>query len=437
MQKKVPMYIIKNILLCLACLALHTAQAQDVPTPAPAQPEPILIVNATIHIGDGTTIEKGVLGFDKGKIVLLQAADSLNTSNYEFKNIIDATNQHIYPSLIACNTILGLNEIDAARPTRDYYETGDYNPNARSLIAYNTDSRITPTVRTNGILLAQIVPQGNIITGSSSVVQLDAWNWQDAAYKADEGIWLNFPSSFSYDWEAKATKPNKNFEAEITELNHYFDQARTYQETDQSASYNSRFAAMKGLFDRSQTLYINANNAKEIMAAVLFAQTQNLKLCLVGATECYKTIEILQKNKVSVMLNGTHSLPQTDDSDIKQPYKTPKILQDAGINYTITINDSWKIRNLPFEAGTAAAYGVTKEQALQAITLNAAKILGIDAQTGSLKVGKDANFFVSKGDALDMQTNQITQAYIQGRAISLRNKQTELYEKFKAKYEKN
>jgi imidazolonepropionase-like amidohydrolase len=181
------------------CIAVVNAGYAQQPVPAPVQNKPVLLSGGTLHIGNGRLIENGLIAFENGRITVVGNSDTLDKSRYE---ILDVAGKHIYPCFISPNTIIGLSEIEAARATNDYTEIGAMNPNVRAIIAYNTDSKVSPTVRTNGILMAQVVPQGGMITGQSSVVELDGWNWEDASYKTDEGIHVNWPGMIvlGYSW---------------------------------------------------------------------------------------------------------------------------------------------------------------------------------------------------------------------------------------------
>ena len=181
----------KHILLSLGLLTAITAAAQ-VPTPAPPQGRPILLMGGNLHVGNGTVVPNAAVAFDKGRITYAGAQNGFTQRKAGYE-IIDVEGQEMYPGLILPNTTLGLTEVESIRATVDEQEVGTMNPNVRSLIAYNTDSDIIPTVRTNGVLLAQITPRGGMLSGQSSIVQLDAWNWQDAAVRADDGLHLNWP----------------------------------------------------------------------------------------------------------------------------------------------------------------------------------------------------------------------------------------------------
>lgn len=398
-----------------------------------SQDKPIILVNATIHIGNGNVIEKGVLVFEKGKVV--QVGKQLETF-YKNGVSIDMTGKHIYPALIALNNIMGLNEIDAIRATRDYYETGNINPNLRSSIAYNTDSKILPTATFNGILYTQAVPQGGTISGTSSLLKVQAWNWEDALVKEDEGIHVNWPqmsaSPFSHE---NAEKQIERTERKILEIETFFEEAYQYHQQN-NKPFNARLAAMKQIFDGKQNLYIHAQEAKEIIASINFFKTHfpSIKLVLVGAAEAYQVIDFLKQQNIPVVLGNIHALPGTRAEDVDQPFKTPAQLAEAGITVALSREGSWETRNLPFLAGTAAAYGMNKEQALKAITLTPAEILGVADRIGSLEKGKDASLVVSDGDLLDMKSCVLRNAWIEGEEVELNNQQQQLAEKYKKKY---
>lgn len=357
-----------------------------------------------------------------------------NSDTYQ---MINASGKHIYPGFIAPITNLGLIEISAIRATLDDSEVGNMNPHIRSIIAYNTDRKVPNTLRTNGVLLAHITPQGGLISGQSSVVELDGWNWEDAAYKTNLAINMNWPGSqiSASPFALPAETQKENTLKALRELELYFAEAKTYSELSKPEVSNSRFNAMKGLFNGSKKLILNADNSKDIIAAVNFFKGMGITPVIAGATDAHLIAAFLKDNNVSVIINKPHSLPSKDDDDVYLPYKQAKILSDAGINFAISIDGYWQQRNLPFMAGTAAACGLTKEQALATITLNAAKILGIDKTVGSLEIGKDATLFISDGDALDMISNDVMQAFIRGKNIDLDNLHKQLFKRYSEKFE--
>jgi imidazolonepropionase-like amidohydrolase len=431
----------KKFLSIFICYSVFIAKAQDVIYPAKPNAGSYTITNAYLHIGNGQVIENGFITVNKSTIEAVGQMSALTSTP---KNAIDAKGKHVYPGLILPTSQLGIKEIggNAVRGSNDYFELGETNTNIRSIAAYNTDSKIIRTVLTNGILLAHIIPQGSFISGTSSVVQLDAWNYEDAAYSIDNGINLYMPSllprptggRFGGFTNAPQNDPVKEALEKIEAVKQMFREAKAYYNSS-NATPNLKFDAVKGLFSKKQKLFVHCNQVKQMLLAIDFVKEFDIEVVLVGASESFQIAKILKDNNVSVILSQQHSLPTLDDDDIDQPYKQATTLQKAGVLFCINDDDEQnRGRNLPFNAGTAAAYGLTKEEALQAITLNTAKILGIDSKTGSIEVGKDANIIISEGDVLDMRTSKITHAFIQGRQVSLDDKHKQLNERYKQKY---
>mgnify|MGYP001544389343 FL=1 len=427
---------IKLITLSIVCVFIGHAQQ----TPADKQSNPIAILGGTAHLGNGTVIQNSFIAFENG--ILQTISELTGTEDTSKMEVIDAQGQHIYPGFIVPNSTLGLIEIDAVRASDDDSEIGTWNPHIRSLIAYNAESKVVESMRPNGVLLAQITPRGGRISGTSSIVQLDAWNWEDAVLKTDDGIHLNWPSTFSRAraWSGGALnlKINPKYNGQTAEIDTYFNNAKANSNSTE-AELNLPFSAMKGLFDQSKTLFIHVNDEKGIVDAVEFSKSQALaKTVIVGGYKAYKLATYLKENNISVLLHRVHSRPNSDDHDYDLPYKMAHLLVNEGVTVALeTSGDMERMnsRNLPFYAGTTVAHGLTKAQALQLITLNTAKILGIDPLYGSLEVGKSATLFISSGDALDIRTNKLTNAFIDGRNISLESHQTKLWKRYSKKYE--
>jgi imidazolonepropionase-like amidohydrolase len=413
--------------------------AQDDVYPAKPYSGKIYVTNGNVHVGNGQVIENATIVIENGKIV--QVGQNISVPQGDAK-VIDAKGKQIYPGLILSVTDLGLKEIaESVRGSNDFHELGDLNPSIRSIVAYNTDSKIIGTLRANGILLAGVTPDGGTISGSSSVVQLDAWNWEDAAYKMDNAIHLNMPTfisrprRFGGRGQQEEVDPTKQALEKISEIKNFFRQAKAYLQETTHTETNLKFEAVKGLFDKKQKLFVHGDQVKQMLVAIDFVKEFGFDVVIVGGSESFLIADLLKQNNIAVILHEEHSLPAMEDDDVDQPYKTPAQLQKAGVLFALNDeHEESRFRNLMFNAGTAAAYGLTKEQALQAITLNAAKILGIDDRTGSLEVGKDANIVISDGDILDMRSSIISHAFIQGREVSLENKQTQLYQRYMTKY---
>ena len=419
--------------------------AQETVYPAPKQVGTTVIANATVHVGNGQVLNNASIEIRDGKIT--QVGTSITPT--AGATVVNAQGKHVYPGLILTSSNLGLVEIGSVRATSDVQELGELNPNIRSLIAYNTDSRVINTLRSNGILLANIVPEGGLLSGSSSVVQLDAWNWEDAAYKTDAGIHFRMPSLMARPRfggfgggggggpQQPPADPVKEGLEKVEMIKSFFSEAKAYHAEATHAQTNLKLEAVKGLFNKTQKLYVHANTVKQMLVAIDFVKDFGFDVVIVGGSDSWQIADLLKQNNISVILSQPHSLPTLEDDDVDQPFKTAAMLQKAGVTFTINDDDGQtRGRNLPFNAGTAAAYGLTKEQALQAITLNAAQILGVADKTGSIEVGKDANIIISEGDILDMRTSVVTDAFIQGRKIDLTDKHKLLNERYMKKYGK-
>jgi hypothetical protein len=412
--------------------SLQTGFGQQ--TPAPAQKETISITGVTAHIGDGTVVDNCTLIFTDGKITALGAGITPEG------RVINAAGKHVYPGFIAPGKSLGLIEVNAVRASDDQDEIGGMIPHVRSLIAYNAESKVVESMRPNGVLLGQVTPQGGTISGTSSIVQFDAWNWEDAAVKVDDGIHLNWPNTFRRGrrWlgEDRGYQPNKEYGEQVEEVLAFLRNARAYGK-GKAASVNPAFEASQGIFDGSKRLYVYAKDEKQIIDAITSLKQEGVqKLVLVGGYHAHRITDFLKKHDIPVLVNYTHTLPEFVDDDYDFTYKLPKLLVDAGLLVGIQNADAsnFQTRNLPFYAGQVVGQGLEKEKALQLISGNTAKILGIDELYGTLAVGKSATLFIAEGDALDMRGNQLSHAFIDGRELSLETHQTELWKRYMGKY---
>lgn len=427
---------INSLLIALFVCSLAVGQTRVVP--AEPQAKPILLRGGTAHIGNGTVIQNSLVGFSNGKLSLVADATTsrVDVSGYD---VVDISGKHVYPGFIMLNSRLGLEEVSSVDMSRDYAERGSVNPNVRTLIAYNTDSEVIPTFRFNGILMAQVVPSSGLVAGSSSVVQLDAWNWEDAAYLEDDGLHITWPRRQLPPrwWEGETDwRKNENYGSSIEVLDNLLKDAKSYAALSSRKASNLKLEAVVGLFNGSKGLYINTNNEKSIIESVTFAKKHGIKrVTLVGATGALNVSDFLAENDVSVILRPTHTQPRYPEGNYDEPYALPAQLMKKGV--TVALSHSGMLargRNLPFYAGTAAAFGASQEEALQMISSNPAKILGLDERLGTIEEGKDATLFVCEGDALDMRTNKLIHAFIGGREIQLDARQQWLYKKYADKY---
>ncbi|MGV8813210.1 MAG: amidohydrolase family protein [Gelidibacter sp.] len=425
-----------NLYIFIIALCTTFGFAQQ--TPASKQSKPIAITGATAHLGNGKVVENSLIIFKDGKLTTVSSGSQTDLSGME---VINAKGKHVYPGFIVPSSTLGLAEIDAIKASVDDSEMGEMNPHIRSIIAYNAESKLVESMRPNGVLLGQIVPKGGRISGTSSVVQFDAWNWEDATVKVNDGIYMNWPSSFSRGrwWlgEDAGLKINDKYSEQVAEVTSFFNETKAYAAGDK-ATVNLPYGATQGLFDGSKKLYINVNDEKGITDAIYFAKNNKVQhLVIVGGSESYKVADLFKEHNIPVIVQRVHSLPNQEDDDYDMPYKLASLLVKKGVLVALNANgdmERMSSRNLPFYAGTTVVYGLDKEEALKLITSNTAKILGIDKDYGTLEEGKSATLFISEGDALDMRTNQLTHAFIDGRLVSLETNQTELWNRYDEKY---
>ena len=432
----------KIILLLLTIFSLNLYS--QVPEPVSEQKDHIILFNGIIHDSRfGGYTQYGWVSFKDGKIDDVRKLDNQTVpAEYYDQNtiLIDLDGKHVYPGLILPNSKVGLEDISAVRATVDHTEIGDINSNIRSLIAYNTDSEIISTFRYNGILLSQVVPDGDLITGNSSIMMMEGWNWEDAAYKIDDGMHIKWPrKTFPPNrWTGSTEfRENPNYRNTIDMVHKFLIDSRAYYDLkDKVDGINLKLESMIDVFSGKKKVYIHANTREQIIESVQAFKRHGINnLVIVGANDAYYAIDFLKENNLPVLLNNLHRVPSRNHEDVDLPYKLPYLLHKEGILVGLTASGSLHSqRNLPFLAGTAAGYGLSKSDALKMITYNNAKILGIDNITGSLEVGKDANIIVSEGDILDMRSSKIEMAFIKGKKINLNGKQQILYDRFKRKY---
>jgi imidazolonepropionase-like amidohydrolase len=428
----------KNLIIIIASV-IWSGFAWSQQTPAPAHTGSFTIMNATAHLGNGEKIDNSIIIVEYGKITAV--ADATTVKIAPKGEQINASGMHVYPGIIAMNATLGLVEVDAVKASDDLREIGTFNPHIRSLIAYNAESKVVESMRPNGVLMAQIVPRGGRISGKSSVVQLDAWNWEDASLATDEGLHINWPSSFSRSgtwYEPGPIVPSKNYAEQIQELADFFNNSKAYNATEKAEGLNLKYKALNDATEGKQNVYFHVNGEKAIRDVLSFISTHSIKKpVIVGGREADRVASELVAMEIPVLAGRIHDLPSREDEDYDLPYRFPKVLADAGVLVALENSGSMErhqSRNFPFYAGTVAGYGMDMEQALSLITLNPAKILGIHDKYGSLEVGKQATLFISRGNALEMMGNQLTHAFIDGREISLNTHQTQLYERYMNKF---
>ncbi|MEY4571297.1 MAG: hypothetical protein RLZ10_490 [Bacteroidota bacterium] len=410
-----------------------------------AQPKKILLLDGFLHVGNGDTIDHAFIGINNGIII---EVGNLYVNNYkksDWDTIINLEGKQIYPGFVATNSTLGLTEIDAVRATRDYNETGSFNPHVRSQIAFNVESKVVSTVFTNGVLMCQATPRGGIISGTSSVMALQGWNWEDATIYANDGIHVNWPSSLQGGgwWAEPAPKKlNENYTNDKKEIESFFLLAQAYSNAkNQEKQFDQRLDAMTDCFNGTKRVYFHADEMQQIIDIMEFASKFKIKFpVIIGGYEAHLVGNRLKDSKIPIMLRRIHSLPENDDDPIDRSYELPALLKKEGILFSIQNAgdmEAMNARNLPFQAGTSTAYGISEEDAIQAISLNPCKIMGIDNKYGSIEKGKSATLFVSKGNALEIQSNHVELILINGNFGNTKNFQFELFQKYSEKYQKN
>lgn len=423
----------RNIILTLSLLLLTSMVCALPPKPAAKQSKEVVYHNAVVHVGNGEVLKNATIAFYDGKIT--------RVGYFRMKwqpTDIDLKGKHVYPGFILPVTNLGISEIGSIKATRDSNEIGQMNPNVRSIIAYNTDSEITPTLKFNGILLAQPTPQGGLVSGLSSVVQLDAWNWEDAAVLTDDAVHVNWPSakkaSFDFSTFTMKFEKNKQYDKQLSQVKSLFQDAKlgVHRQNDK---VNLKLKAVAPVFSGNRQVYIHTNNPKTIIESISYFQEMGIKnIVLVAQQGALPVIGFIKQSGVPVIVSTTHAMPKRDDSSVDAGYTTAIKLHQAGILTALGYRGAMSGRNLAFTAGTLVNYGLEKEQALQLITSNTAKILGIDKSYGTLETGKSATLIVTQGDALDMRGNKLDAAYIDGRKLNLEGRQQVLEQRFLEKY---
>ncbi|MDX2190222.1 MAG: amidohydrolase family protein [Bacteroidota bacterium] len=387
-----------------------------------------VIVGGAIHTGKGNVIENTNIVIEKGLIKSI--SNAIDTAS---KKVIYAKGKHIYPGLILLNSNIGLNEIEAVRATQDNTEVGLLNPNIRSAVAFNSDSDIIPTLRSNGILMAQIVPRGALLPGSSSVMQFTNNGGKSAEYQLDEGLHIVWPTYYAAG-QGEDNSYADTRKKQIALLEKLFTDAEAYFKITQN-NKNLKLESLKPVFEGSQSLYIRVHYSKEAIEALAFVRKFKIKkVVFVGAKECKSVLNLIAENKIPVVLDRIHSLPPHMDSEIQYSYTIPFEMKKAGIQVALSYEGDMEAmgsRNLSYLAGTASAYGMNKEDALSLITYNAAQILGIADKTGSIETGKEANLVISEGDIMDMKTSTVEIAMLKGVLLDLNDKQKELYRRYK------
>lgn len=419
-------FILRTIHFLAAIGALSFAALSAAELPGDRQQTPIVLVGGTVHRIDGAS-EVADLVFDEGRIVAI-GTDIAIPKDAER---VDVQGQHVFPGLIDADSAIGLIEVDAVRATDDMREIGLINPNVQASIAFNPDTEMIPVTRANGILFANVVPRGSFVTGRSSLLMLDGWNVQDMTARKQTGLHIRWPRIES--GEARNER--------LDELDKLLDDARAYhslRKAEETAEFDTRLEAMGAVLAKKTAVFAHADSLSSIQSAVAFAVKNDLRLVIVGGYDAPDAAKLLKRNKVPVVVNGTLRLPRQRHAAYNEPFTVPQRLHAAGIKFCIGGEGRFgasNARNLPYHAGAAVAHGLPVDIALRSVTLSAAEILGAAKRIGSLTKGKDATLFVANGNILEVST-QVSRAFVQGRAVSLENRHSRLYDKFRTKHQR-
>lgn len=419
----------------LTCLPARLAVASP-EIPGAPQKDPIAIVNATVHPVDGSVIPNATVVFENGKITQVGTDVVLPTDT----QTRDGKGLHVYPGLFNTDGALGLIEINSVRATDDRAEVGRINANVRADIAVNPDSELIPVTRSGGVLLNLTTPSGGLVSGQSAILQLDGWTTEDLTLKSSAGMHLHWPRLVDNEHHHEHGKNEESQEKQLTAIEEFFQQAESYDQAraaTPSLPVDLRFESMRAVLSKEIPLIVSANRAPEIRSAVAFAADRNLKLIIYGGEDAVECAELLRSQQVPVIISGVYRLPTRRDSAYDERFTLPARLLKEKIKFCISGYgrfDAPQIRNLPYHAAMAVAFGLPAEEALRAITLSPAEILGVQDRVGSLSPGKDATLIVANGDIFDTATN-VVDAYVQGRHVDLSDRHKRLFRKYEARQE--
>jgi imidazolonepropionase-like amidohydrolase len=399
--------------------------------PGAPQKAPVAIVGATIHPVKGRIVKEGTVLFDNGKIT----AVGKDVAIPEGAVRVDGAGKHVYPGLIASYTSLGLIEVGAVRASVDNREIGTLNPNVKALVAVNPDSELIPVARANGVLVALSVPSGGAVSGQSALIKLDGWTFEDMTLKPSAGLHVNWPRMVS---SSNAGQRDKALQA-IEDL---FDEAEVYAKSADSndARHDDRLAALGPVLAGKLPLIVAADRLRQIESAVAFAKKRGVKLIIYGGYDAPLCADLLKENNIPVIVSGTlrHPRAQHDPSDAA--FTLPARLHEAGVTFCLAgvsgggpSGAYYNVRDLPNHAGRAVAYGLPKQIALKAITQYPAEIFGVADRVGAIRKGMDATIILTDGDAMQTATH-VDKAWIDGRAVDLSSKHTQLWKKYRQKY---
>ncbi|MES2521667.1 MAG: amidohydrolase family protein [Gemmatimonadota bacterium] len=435
-----------------ATLALATAIA-GVVAPAvagaqvrmtvPPQEAPVVLRGATIHTVTKGTITNGTIVLERGKITAIGGPE---VAIPRAAKVVELAGKHIYPGLVDAYSTVGITEIGSVEVSNDIAELGDFNPNVRAEVAVNAESRHIGTTRSAGVLVAFTTPEGGVISGLSSAMSLEGWTWEEMSMKGAAALNVKWPDPNARQGGrgggggggrgGAAGPPPKTYAEQVQQIRDWFAEARAYRDAvkaGQAARTDARYAAMIPAIDGAIPVVVAADGAAQINDAITWARAEKVKLVIRGGRDALLAADRLKAEGVTVILTSTMAAPDRQYESYDNAYATPAKLHAAGVKFAIAGGSGGLYSyRLPWEAGVAVAFGLPEEEALKAVTINAAESMGIADKVGSLEVGKEATLLITTGTPLDMTSN-IIQSYIQGREINMMDIHKFFFEKYMEK----
>lgn len=414
-------------------------------------PARYLLRGTTVHTVSGKVIENGEVLVVDG--VIQEVGTDLDAP---VQSEIDLTGMHLYPGLISAASPLGLLEIGAVRASRDYSEVGTYTPDIEAWLAVNPDSELIPVARAGGVAYSLVVPRGGIVAGQSGLIQLDGWGMEAMAFAKPVALHLYWPSarlntrskermSDPKKWKS-ADDQHKDRLKKIEEITEFFADARSYQKAKTNSKNNHEFIetpaweAMLPYVHGKRPVFVHADDLRQIKAAINWASTNQVKIVICGGEDAWRAPELLKTNNVPVIYEHTLERPSRDTDAHDQPFKTPAQLQQAGVEFALTLGmgrfSASIARDLSHAAAHASRYGLADEDAIRAITLTPARILGVANRIGSIEKGKLASMIATDGPLLDIRTN-VKRMWIAGQEVNLESRHTRLYERYRKRPKQN
>ena len=437
-------FAVAMVVVATSLLSPTVAKAQ-VRMTVPPQSEAVALRGATIHTVTNGVIENGTILFENGVIRAIGTDVEIPTGT----RVVDVSGKHIYPGLIDAYSTVGISEIGSVDVSSDVNELGDFNPNVRAEVAVNAESRHIGTTRSAGVLVTLTTPGGGLISGMSSAMSLEGWDWEEMSMESAAALNVNWPNprggrggrgGRGRGFGPGPQEPPPTYAEQVQQLKDFFAEARAYRDATaagEEVRTDSRYTAMIPALDGEIPVVVSADGAAQINDAITWAQEEGVRLVIRGGGDAIHVADRLVANDIPVILTSTMAAPGRDYEGYDGAYTMPARLYEAGVRFAISGGSGALYTNrLPWEAGVAVAFGLPEEEALKAVTINAAEFMGISDKVGSLEPGKQATLLITTGTPLDM-TSDIVQSYIQGREIDMNDIQKHFFDKYMEKVRQN